>query len=30
MDCRGVMFDVTDEDSSLILVCLPPQKVVEY
>ncbi|CAF3023891.1 unnamed protein product [Rotaria sp. Silwood2] len=30
MDCRGIMFDVTDGVSSPSLVCLPPQKFFEY
>ncbi|CAF0972915.1 unnamed protein product [Didymodactylos carnosus] len=30
MDCRGIMFDVTEGDSSPILVSLPPRKFFEY
>jgi len=30
MDCRGIMFDITDGDSSAILVSLPPRKFFEY
>lgn len=30
MDCRGIMFDITDGESSAILVSLPPRKFFEY
>lgn len=30
MDCRGIMFDITDGGSSTILVSLPPRKFFEY
>jgi T4 RnlA family RNA ligase len=30
MDCRGIMFDITDGDSSAVLVSLPPRKFFEY